>query len=341
VGAVNSGSIIHIISFHPESEILKRNDIMLGLWTPHINCLEDPENLSHGTFTMEPLFPGFGTVLGNAMRRVLLSSLPGTAVTSIRISGVQHEFTTIPGIKEDVTDIVLNVKNIVAKLYCEGTKTVHIEAAGEREVTAGDILADGEVEILNPDLHIATLGAGATLSMELSLSHGRGYVFADKNKPTRPVIGIIPVDSSYNPVRKVKYITEEVHAGDVADYDRMALEVWTNGTITAREAVALSGRILRDHLELIADPTMQTISNTSCLKNMPRENSIKKKTISELDLSVRSHNCLRRAGITTVGSLISKTEDEVRKLRGMGEKSFDEILDKITSLGLSLASGED
>ena len=211
---------------------------MVEIEKPRIECIENPGDNSYGKYVVEPLERGYGTTLGNSLRRILLSSLPGTAVTSIKIAGVQHEFTTIPGVKEDVTEIVLNVKSIIAKLYSEGVKTVYIEANGECEVTAGDIKSDGEVEILNPDLHIATLGPDASLNMELTLSHGRGYVPADKNKTPQTVIGVIPVDSIYTPVRKVNYTVENTRVGDATDYDKLTLEVWTNGTIDARDAVS-------------------------------------------------------------------------------------------------------
>ena len=226
---------------------------MVEIEKPRIECVENPGDSSYGKYVVEPLERGYGTTLGNSLRRILLSSLPGTAVTSIKIAGVQHEFSTIPGVKEDVTEIVLNIKSIIAKLHCEETKTVHIEASGECEVTAGDIKADADVEILNPELHIATLGADATLSMELTLSHGRGYVPADRNKPAQTIIGLIPVDSIYTPVRKVNYTVENTRVGDATDYDKLTLEVWTDGTIDARDAVSLGARILCDHFTLFTD----------------------------------------------------------------------------------------
>ena len=220
---------------------------MVEIEKPRIDCVENPGDASYGKYVVEPLERGYGTTLGNSLRRILLSSLPGTAVTSIKIAGVQHEFSTIPGIKEDVTEIVLNIKSIIAKLHCEENKTVHIEASGECEVTAGDIKCDADVEILNPELHIATLGPDATLSMELTLSHGRGYVPADRNKPAQAIIGLIPVDSIYTPVRKVNYTVENTRVGDATDYDKLTLEVWTDGTIDARDAVSL-GEIGRAHV---------------------------------------------------------------------------------------------
>jgi len=226
---------------------------MVEIEKPRIECIENPGEEFHGKYVVEPLERGYGTTLGNSMRRILLSSLPGTAVTSIKIAGVQHEFSTIPGVKEDVTEIVLNVKGIIAKLYSEGAKTVYIEASGEGEVTAGDIKADGEVEILNPELHIATLGPDASLNMELMLSHGRGYVPADRNKPQQAIIGVIPVDSVYTPVKKVNYTVENTRVGDATDFDKLTLEVWTNGVISARDAVSLGAKILCDHFTLFTD----------------------------------------------------------------------------------------
>ncbi|MEM5780991.1 MAG: DNA-directed RNA polymerase subunit alpha, partial [Lawsonibacter sp.] len=282
-----------------------------------------------------------GTTLGNSLRRILLSSLPGTAVTSIKIAGVQHEFTTIPGVKEDVTEIVLNVKGIVAKLYCEGVKTVHIEASGECAVTAGDIKADADVEILNPELHIATLGPDATLSMELTLSHGRGYVPAEKNKMTQSIIGVIPVDSIYTPVRKVNYTVENTRVGDATDYDKLTLEVWTNGTIDARDAVSLGARILCDHFTLFTDLS-ETMGNKSTVveKAEAQRDKVMEMTIDDMDLSVRSYNCLKRANINTVEDLISKTEEEMMKVRNLGRKSLEEVINKLAMMGLSLSSDE-
>ena len=281
---------------------------MVEIEKPRIECVENPGDGSYGKYVVEPLERGYGTTLGNSLRRILLSSLPGTAVTSIKIAGVQHEFSTIPGVKEDVTEIVLNVKSIIAKLHSEGVKTVYIEASGECEVTAGDIKADGEVEVLNPELHIATLGPDASLNMELTLSHGRGYVPADRNKPAQTIIGLIPVDSIYTPVRKVNYTVENTRVGDATDYDKLTLEVWTDGTITARDAVSLGARILCDHFVLFTDLS-ETMGSKSTVveKAETQRDKVLELTIEELDLSVRSFNCLKRANINTVEDLISKT----------------------------------
>ena len=313
---------------------------MIEIEKPQIECIETPGDASYGKYVIEPLERGYGTTLGNALRRIMLSSLPGTAATSIKIAGVQHEFSTIPGVKEDVTEIVLNVKNLLTKLYCEGGKTVFIEATGPCEVTAGDIKSDGEVEVLNPELHLATLDVGATLSMEITLSHGRGYVSADRNKALRPnVIGVIPIDSIYTPVYKVNYTVESTRVGASSDYDKLTLEVWTDTTITARDAVSLGAKILCDHFALFTDLS-DTLGDKSTVveKATDSKDKMLELTIEELDLSVRSFNCLKRANINTVEDLISKTEDEMMKVRNLGRKSLEEVINKLAMMGLSLAS---
>ena len=312
---------------------------MIEIEKPRIECQESPDDISYGKFVVEPLERGYGTTLGNSLRRVLLSSLPGYAPTSIRIAGVQHEFSTIPGVKEDVTEIVLNVKGIIARLHCDGPKTVYIEAAGECEVTAGDIKADGEVEILNPELHIASLGPDGALSMEITLAHGRGYVPADKNKSAQQVIGTIPVDSIYAPVLKVNYAVENTRVGNQTDFDKLTIEVWTDKTISARDALSLGAKILCDHFTLFTDLS-DTIGNSCTVveKEPERPDTVMKMTIEELDLSVRSFNCLKRANINTVEDLISKTEDEMMKVRNLGRKSLEEVINKLAMMGLSLAS---
>ncbi|MBQ3134272.1 MAG: DNA-directed RNA polymerase subunit alpha [Oscillospiraceae bacterium] len=314
---------------------------MVEIEKPRIECVENPGENSYGKYVVEPLERGYGTTLGNSLRRILLSSLPGTAVTSIKIAGIQHEFSTIPGVKEDVTEIVLNVKGIIAKLHSEGVKTVYIEAVGPCTVTAGDIKADAEVEILNPDLHIATLDVDATLNMELTLSHGRGYVPADKNKNAQSVIGVIPVDSIYTPVVKVNYTVENTRVGDATDYDKLTLEVWTNGTIDARDAVSLGARILCDHFTLFTDLS-ETMGSQSTVVDKPNaeQSKVLDLTIEELDLSVRSFNCLKRASINTVADLISKTEEEMMKVRNLGRKSLEEVINKLDMMGLSLSKEE-
>ena len=313
---------------------------MIEIEKPQIECIETPGDASYGKYVIEPLERGYGTTLGNALRRILLSSLPGTAATGIKIAGVQHEFSTIPGVKEDVTEIVLNVKNLLTKLHCETTKTVFIEAAGPCEVTAGDIKSDAEVEVLNPELHIATLDVGATLSMEITLSHGRGYVSADRNKAQRPgVIGVISVDSIYTPVYKVNYTVESTRVGTSSDYDKLTLEVWTDTTITARDAVSLGAKILCDHFALFTDLSDNLGDKPTVVEKAADDrNKVLELTIEELDLSVRSFNCLKRANINTVEDLISKTEDEMMKVRNLGRKSLEEVINKLAMMGLFLAS---
>ena len=315
---------------------------MVEIEKPRIECVENPGDGSYGKYVVEPLERGYGTTLGNSLRRILLSSLPGTAVTSIKIAGVQHEFSTIPGVKEDVTEIVLNVKSIIAKLHSEGVKTVYIEASGECEVTAGDIKADGEVEVLNPELHIATLGPDASLNMELTLSHGRGYVPADRNKPAQTIIGLIPVDSIYTPVRKVNYTVENTRVGDATDYDKLTLEVWTDGTTTPEEALSLSAKVLNEHLNLFIDLTDHANSVEIMVEKEENEKErIREMSIEELELSVRSSNCLRRANIDTVEKLTQKTEEDMIKVRNLGRKSLNEIKHKLAEIGLSLSQEDE
>ena len=303
--------------------------------------MDSPEDGSYGKYVVEPLERGYGTTLGNSLRRILLSSLPGTAATSIKIAGVQHEFSTIPGVKEDVTEIVLNVKKIIARLHCQGTKTVFIDATGEREVTAGDIKADGEVEILNPDLHICSLGPDATFNMEITLSHGRGYVSSDKNKTPNMPIGTIAIDSIYTPVYKVNYTVENTRVGNMTDYDKLTLEVWTDSTISARDAVSLGAKILSDHLSLFTDLS-DAVANKPTMAEKPEthRDKVLEMTIEELDLSVRSFNCLKRANINNVEDLISRTGEDMMKVRNMGRKSLEEVQNKLAMMGLSLASDD-
>ena len=312
---------------------------MIEILKPHIECIEPLNDTAYGKFIVEPLERGYGTTLGNSLRRVLLSSLPGTACVSIKIAGIQHEFSTIPGVKEDVTEIVLNVKSIIARLYSEGPKTVYVEASGEGVVTAGDIKADAEVEILNPEQPIATLGPDGAISMELVFDHGRGYVSAERNKSSQTPIGTIPVDSIYTPVLKVNYSVENTRVGNQTDYDKLTLEVWTDKTMTAREALSLGAKILCDHFTLFTDLS-DNLGNDSMIVEPVKDepDTILKMTIEELDLSVRSFNCLKRANINTVEDLVSKTQDEMIKVRNLGRKSLEEVIQKLAMLGLSLAS---
>ena len=314
---------------------------MIAIEKPRIECVESQADGSYGKFVVEPLERGYGTTLGNSLRRVLLSSLPGTAATSIKIDGVQHEFSTIPGVKEDVTEIVLNVKQITAKLHTEGKKMAVIEAVGPGLVTAGDIKCDSEMEILNPELPIATLSDGAKLTMELSFDHGRGYVSADKNKqPTQP-IGVIPVDSIYTPIHKVNYTVEPTRVGSMTDYDKLILEVYTDKTISAKDAVSLSAKILTDHLNLFVELSEEIGSKAIVVESKPdAQDKVLEMTIEELDLSVRSFNCLKRAGINTVADLVNTTEEDMMKVRNLGRKSYEEVVNKLADMGLNLAKVE-
>ena len=319
---------------------------MIEIEKPRIECQESPDDLSYGKFVIEPLERGYGTTLGNSLRRVLLSSLPGYAPTSIRIAGVQHEFSTIPGVKEDVTEIVLNVKGIIARLHCDGPKTVYIEAAGECEVTAGDIKADGEVEILNPELHIASLGPDGALSMEITLAHGRGYVPADKNKKPDDTIGVIPIDSIFSPVKRVNYTVQDTRVGNVTDYDRLILEVWTDGSLRPEEAVSKAAGILVMHLKLFQNMDGLPEEEEEEEATFPEEeeddsSKVLDMTIEDLDLSVRSFNCLKRANINTVADLAEKTEDDMMKVRNLGRKSLEEVKKKLEELGLTLKQNND
>ena len=314
---------------------------MVEIEKPRITCFDDVEDASYGKYVVEPLERGYGMTLGNSLRRILLSSLPGYAATSIKIAGVQHEFSTVPGVSEDVTEIVLNVKQLILKLHTQEIKTVYIDAVGPCEVTAADIKADGEVEILNPELHICTLGEGATFNMEITLSQGRGYVPADRNKTAQTVIGVIPIDSIYSPVNKVNYSVEPTRVGDKTDFDKLTLEVWTNSTICAKDAVSLGAKILSDHLTVFTNLSDSVSAGSTVVeKSSDRPDTKLSMTIDELDLSVRSFNCLKRANINTVADLISKTGEDMMKVRNMGKKSLDEVQKKLEMMGLSLASEE-
>ncbi len=312
---------------------------MIEIEKPRINLQEVSEDKNYGKFVVEPLERGFGNTLGNSLRRILLSSLPGVAPSSIKIDGIMHEFSTVSGVKEDVTEIVLNVKNILAKLNCDEAKIVEINAEGPCDVTAGMITHDSEVEIINPDCHIATLGEGARLRMEITFDKGRGYVSAERHKAnnTNNIIGVLPVDSIYTPVLKVNYSVENTRVGQITDFDKLSLEVWTNGVITAEEAVSLAAKILIEHLNLFLG--LSEVAEKTSLMVEKADTEISKNldiTIDELELSVRSYNCLKRAGINTVQDLTSRSEDEMMKVRNLGRKSLDEVIEKLSSMGLSL-----
>ena len=312
---------------------------MVEIEKPRITCFDSAEDVSYGKYVVEPLERGYGMTLGNSLRRILISSLPGYAATSVKIAGVQHEFSTIPGVTEDVPEIILNVKQLLVKLHAQGVKTVYIDAVGPCEVTAGDIKADAEVEILNPELHICTLGEDATFNMEITLSQGRGYVSSAENKDAQTAIGVIPIDSIYMPVKKVNYAVEPTRVGDKTDFDKLTLEVWTDSTISAKDAVSLGAKILSDHLTVFTTLSDAVGTGSTVVEKIANRPDTKlSMTIDELDLSVRSFNCLKRANINTVADLINKTGEDMMKVRNMGKKSLDEVQKKLEMMGLSLAS---
>ena len=316
---------------------------MIEIEKPNIATVNLSEDGKSGKFIIEPLERGYGITLGNSLRRVLLSSLPGVAVVSIKIDGVLHDISTIPGVKEDVTEIVLNVKGITAKLHTSGPKTVTIDVNGQANVTAGDIKQDADIEILNPEHHIATVSEGTRFYMELTFDHGRGYVSQEKNKQNNPsVIGLIYTDSIYTPVYNVNYTVENTRVGSNTDYDKLTLEVLTNGTISAKEAISLGAKILNEHLNLFVDLSDEAKKAEIMVE---REETIKEKvlemTIEELDMSVRSFNCLKRAGIDTVEDLTNRTEEDMIKVRNLGKKSLEEVIQKLHSLGLDLKKEEE
>lgn len=314
---------------------------MIEIEKPTINKFIDQDGC-YGKFVVEPLERGYGTTLGNALRRILLSSLPGAAVTSVKIDGILHEFSTILGVKEDVTEIILNLKKLAVRLEGESTKRAIINAVGPKDVTAADIICDSDMEIFNPDLHIATLEENATLVMEINFARGRGYVPAEQNKNESTPISVIPVDSIYTPVTKVNFTVENTRVGQVTDYDRLVLEIWTDGSITPEEGVSIGAKIMQEHLNLF----IQLTDTTDAMEIMvEKEEDQKEKalemTIEELELSVRSFNCLKRAAINTVEELTQKTEDDMMKVRNLGKKSLDEVKAKLDELGLSLKPSDD
>lgn len=315
---------------------------MIEIEKPKIECVVCSEDNRYGKFVVEPLERGYGITLGNSLRRILLSSLPGVAVTSIKIDGVLHEFSTIPGVIEDVTEIILNIKELSLNFHGEGPKVIYIDAEGEGEVKAKDIKADADVEILNPEHKMATLSGDHRLYMEMTIDKGRGYVSAEKNKHPGQPIGVIPVDSIFTPVHKVNYTVENTRVGQVTDYDKLTLEVWTNGSIKPDEAISLGAKILSEHLNLFIDLS-DNAKNAEIMveKEETKKEKVLEMTIEELDLSVRSYNCLKRAGINTVEDLISRTEEDMMKVRNLGRKSLEEVVNKLKALGLSLAPSED
>ena len=311
---------------------------MIEIEKPRIDTVKLTADGTYGKFVMEPLERGYATTLGNSLRRVLLSTLPGAAVTSVKIDGVVHEFTTVPGVKEDVTEIILNIKELIVKLHSDSQKTVYIDAIGPCEITGASIKADSEVEILNPDQHIATLGDGAKLSMELTVAKGRGYVPAEQNKAANNAIGVIPIDSIYIPVVKCKPSVDDTRVGNVIDKGRLTLEVWTNGSIRADEAVSLAAKVLMEHLELFLNLSEGVSASESIMaeKGTTEREKVLDMTIEDLDLSVRSFNCLKRAGINTVEDLTNKSEEDMMKVRNLGRKSLEEVIAKLNSFGFTL-----
>ena len=310
---------------------------MLEIERPNIECVSMSEDKKYAKFVMEPLERGFGTTLGNSLRRILMSSLPGVAVTSVKIDGVLHEFSTIEGVHEDVTNIVLNLKGLCAKMHTDEPKKLIISAKGPKDVTAADIETDSEVEIINPDLHIATLNKDANLYMEIMLEKGRGYVLADKNKDPNMPIGVIPMDSLFTPVTKVNFAVENTRVGQITDFDKLTLEVWTNGSVNADEATSLAAKIMSEYLAQFINLT-DHVSDVEIMveKEEDKKEKILEITIEELDLSVRSYNCLKRAGINTVEELIMRDEEEMMKVRNLGKKSLEEVQQKLEALGLPL-----
>ena len=315
---------------------------MIEIEKPTIECVFSNEDPNYGKFVIEPLERGYGTTLGNSLRRILLSSLPGVAVTSVKIDGILHEFSTIPGVKEDVTEIILNLKKLAVKLNGENTKKVLINAIGPKEVTAADIIGDSDLEICNPDLHIATLEENATLVMEMNLAKGRGYVSADQNKTEGTPIAVIPTDSIYTPVRKVNFTVENTRVGQVTDYDKLILEIWTDGSITPSEGVSIGAKIMQEHLNLFIELTDSTDTMEIMVeKEEDQKEKALEMTIEELELSVRSFNCLKRAAINTVEELTHRSEEDMMKVRNLGKKSLDEVKHKLEELGLGLRQSDE
>lgn len=315
---------------------------MIEIEKPTIECIYSEEDSNYGKFVVEPLERGYGTTLGNALRRILLSSLPGAAVTTVKIDGILHEFSTVPGVKEDVTEIILNLKKLAIRLNNENSKRAIINVVGPKEVTAADIIADSDLEIFNPDLHIATLEENATLVMEINIARGRGYIPADQNKNESTPIAVIPVDSIYTPVRKCNFTVENTRVGQVTDYDRLNLEIWTDGSISPEESVSIGAKIMHEHLKLFIDLTdsMDSVEIMVEKEEDQKEKALEM-TIEELELSVRSFNCLKRAGINTVEELTHRTEEDMMKVRNLGKKSLDEVKHKLEELGLGLKPSEE
>ena len=314
---------------------------MIAIEKAHIDCAELSQDGTYGKFIIEPLERGFGNTLGNALRRVLLSSLPGVAVTTIKIEGIQHEFSTVPGVTEDVSEIILNLKALSAKLYSDQMKTVTIDVKGPCEVKAKDIVVDDELEFVDPEAHIATLNEDAHLQMTLTVDSGRGYVSADKNKYPNMPIGVIPIDSIFTPIKKVNYSVSDTRVGQITDYDKLTLEVWTDGSVQPDEAISLAAKILTEHLTLFVDLTEQVTTIAFTDQEDDKKEKVLEMTIEELDLSVRAYNCLKRAGINTISELVQRNQEDMMKVRNLGRKSLEEVEQKLEALGLSLRPSEE
>ena len=314
---------------------------MIAIEKAHIDCAELSQDGTYGKFIIEPLERGFGNTLGNALRRVLLSSLPGVAVTTIKIEGIQHEFSTVPGVTEDVSEIILNLKALSAKLYSDQMKTVTIDVKGPCEVKAKDIVVDDELEFVDPEAHIATLNEDAHLQMTLTVDSGRGYVSADKNKYPNMPIGVIPIDSIFTPIKKVNYSVSDTRVGQITDYDKLTLEVWTDGSVQPDEAISLAAKILTEHLTLFVGLTDQVTTIAFTDQEDDKKEKVLEMTIEELDLSVRAYNCLKRAGINTISELVQRNQEDMMKVRNLGRKSLEEVEQKLEALGLSLRPSEE
>ena len=314
---------------------------MIAIEKAHIDCAELSQDGTYGKFIIEPLERGFGNTLGNALRRVLLSSLPGVAVTTIKIEGIQHEFSTVPGVTEDVSEIILNLKALSARLYSDQMKTVTIDVKGPCEVKAKDIVVDDELEFVDPEAHIATLNEDAHLQMTLTVDSGRGYVSADKNKYPNMPIGVIPIDSIFTPIKKVNYSVSDTRVGQITDYDKLTLEVWTDGSVQPDEAISLAAKILTEHLTLFVGLTEQVTTIAFTDQEDDKKEKVLEMTIEELDLSVRAYNCLKRAGINTISELVQRNQEDMMKVRNLGRKSLEEVEQKLEALGLSLRPSEE
>jgi DNA-directed RNA polymerase subunit alpha len=315
---------------------------LIEIEKPRIECVETDDDKNYGKFVIEPLERGYGITLGNALRRILLSSLPGTAITAVKIDGVLHEFSTIPGVIEDVTEFILNIKGIFFKSYSQGAKTLYLEAHGEGSITAGDIKTDSDIEILNPEHHLATLNGDSRVFIEFNIDNGRGYVSSERNKSEDQPIGIISVDSISTPILRANYSVENTRVGKITDYDKLTIDVWTNGSITPADAISLAAKIMSEHLSLFINLS-DDAKNAEIMveKEETKKEKVLEMTIEELDFSVRSYNCLKRAGINTVEDLINKNEDEMMKVRNLGRKSLEEVIKKLHDMGLGLATKDD